>query len=159
MSDSILNDTKKVLSIGADDTAFDVDIVMHINSTFTILSQLGVGPANGFMIEDAAAQWVDYLHDDLMLNSVKSYIYLRVRLLFDPPATSHLVAAIKEQIAEIEWRLNVEMEGRVPLANVPPVVIVPTPNVIDTVEEVKEVIDEYISENPSLSLIYQNSKV
>lgn len=111
MSDSILNSTKKILGIEADYTAFDLDIVMHINTVFTTLVQLGIGPVNGFMIEDAAASWRDFLGNDLNLNSVKTYVYLRVRLLFDPPANSFLINSINEQIKELEWRLNVHREA------------------------------------------------
>jgi hypothetical protein len=115
MSDSILNSTKKVLGIEADYSAFDLDILMHINSVFTTLNQLGVGPVSGFMIEDAEPTWFDFLGANVNLNSVKSYVYLRVRLLFDPPSTSYHLTAIKEQVKELEWRLNVAVDTR-PLA-------------------------------------------
>ena len=111
MSDSILNSTKKVLGIDADYTAFDLDVMMHINTVFTTLVQLGIGPVNGYMIEDAAATWDDFLGEDLNLNSVKSYVYLRVRILFDPPATSFTIEAMQKQIQELEWRLNVHREN------------------------------------------------
>lgn len=107
---SILSDVKKTLGIEADYTAFDVDILMHINTVFSTLNQLGIGPEAGFMIEDATPTWDDLLDDDLRLNSVKSYIYLRVRLLFDPPATSYLIEAMRKQVEEFEWRLNVYRE-------------------------------------------------
>lgn len=111
MSNSILTSTKKVLGIEADYTAFDMDIIMHINSVFSTLNQLGIGPATGFMIEDEAALWPDFFGTDLRLNSVKTYVYLRVRMLFDPPGTSYLITAMKEQIQELEWRLNVHHEN------------------------------------------------
>lgn len=111
MSDSILDSTKKILGIEPDYTAFDQDITMHINSVFATLNQLGIGPNNGFAIEDADSEWEDFLGDDPRLNSVKTYIYLRVRLLFDPPSTSFLLNSMKEQLQEIEWRLNVHREG------------------------------------------------
>jgi hypothetical protein len=85
--------------------------MMHINSVFVTLNQLGIGPENGFAIEDALPTWADFLGDDLRYNSVKTYVYLRVRLLFDPPATSFLISAMKEQVQELEWRLNVHREG------------------------------------------------
>lgn len=110
MSDSILTSTKKVLGIADDYTAFDVDILMHINSVFSTLSQLGIGPETGFMIEDDTETWEDFLGTDLNLNQVKSYMYLRVRLMFDPPTTGHHVTALKEQVKEMEWRLNVHRE-------------------------------------------------
>jgi hypothetical protein len=90
---------------------FDLDIITHINSAFSTLTQLGVGPAEGFMIEDATAVWSDFIGDDIQYNSVKSYVFLRVRLLFDPPATSYLIAAYEKQIQELEWRLSVLREG------------------------------------------------
>lgn len=107
MSTSILTSTKKILGIEESYTVFDSDIVMHINSVFSTLTQLGVGPSYGFMIEDADAVWSDFLGDDPRLNPVKTYVYLRVRLLFDPPTTSFLIASYQEQIKELEWRLNV----------------------------------------------------
>lgn len=110
MTDSILNSTKKVLQVAADYTAFDLDIIMHINSAFATLNQLGVGPAEGFMIEDDTPVWEDFLGTDSRLNSVKSYVYQKVRLLFDPPQTGFLVTAIQEQIREFEWRLNTYRE-------------------------------------------------
>lgn len=111
MSNSILTSTKKVLGIDANYTAFDLDIVMHINSALSTLNQLGIGQDAGFMIEDADAEWADFLGSDLRLNPVKTYVYLRVRLLFDPPATSFHLAAMEKQIQELEWRLNVHREG------------------------------------------------
>jgi hypothetical protein len=115
MSDSILISTKKILGIDADYTAFDLDIITHINSVFTTLTQLGVGPITGFSIEDETASWDDYLTPWMNLNAVKSYMYLRVRLLFDPPTTSYHIASLKEQVLELEWRLNVQVDsGPVP---------------------------------------------
>ena len=109
--DSILDSVKKVLGIEADYTQFDPDIILHINTVLAILAQLGVGPSAGFVIEDSTATWADFLGDDPALNPSKSYIYLRVRLLFDPPTTSYLVTSLNEQIREMEWRLNVHREG------------------------------------------------
>lgn len=110
---SILTSVKKVLNLEESDTDFDQDILMHINSTFTTLADAGVGDATGFMIEDDTAEWDDFLAADSRLNSVKTYIYLRVRLLFDPPQTSYLVDALKEQATEILWRLNVYKEATI----------------------------------------------
>jgi hypothetical protein len=111
METSILIGTKKILGVAQDYTAFDHDIITHINTAFTTLTQLGVGPAEGFMIEDETAQWTDFITDnDLQYNSVKSYVYLRVRLLFDPPTTSYLITALQDQVREFEWRLNVHRE-------------------------------------------------
>lgn len=111
MTDSILDSTKKVLGIEASYTAFDTDIVMHINSVFSTLHQLGIGPIEGFEIEDQTTQWSDFLGTETRLNSVKTYVYLRVRLLFDPPTTSFAIAAMQKQAEEYEWRLNVLREG------------------------------------------------
>lgn len=111
MDDSILNCTKKILGLEADYLSFDMDIVMHVNSALVTLNQIGIGPEEGFAIEDADALWKEFLGDDLRLNSVKTYVYLRVRLLFDPPTTSYLMASMKEQLQELEWRLNVQREG------------------------------------------------
>lgn len=110
METSILNSTKKVLGIAPDYMAFDLDIITHINTAFSTLTQLGVGPVTGFMIEDDSAVWTDFIADDLQYNSVKSYVFLRVRQLFDPPATSYLIASFDAQIKELEWRLNVHRE-------------------------------------------------
>lgn len=108
---SILNSVKKVLGIAEDYTAFDVDIIMHINSVFATLQQLGIGPETGFEIEDKTTDWVEYLGEDINLNQVKTYVYLRVRLLFDPPDSSYARQAMADQVREIEWRLNVYREG------------------------------------------------
>jgi hypothetical protein len=111
VADSILTSVKKILGIAEDYEAFDVDILMHINSVFSTLNQLGIGPADGFMIEDASATWDDFIPDDPRFNSVKTYVCLRVRLLFDPPTTSYLITALENQFRELEWRLNVVREG------------------------------------------------
>lgn len=110
MITSILDSTKKSLNLAADYTAFDEDIIMHINSVFSTLCQLGVGPEVGFMIEDKDTTWDAFLGSDPRWNAVKSYVFLRVKLLFDPPATGFGTEAMKEQIKELEWRLNVQRE-------------------------------------------------
>lgn len=108
--DSILDSVKKQLGITPEYTHFDPDIIMHINSVFVILHQLGVGPEEGFSIEDNTMLWEDYLDDNAKLQIIKSYMYLRVRLLFDPPASSTHMECVKQQIAEFEWRMNVAVE-------------------------------------------------
>ena len=108
---SILNDTKKILGLEPAYTVFDLDIITHINSVFADLQQLGIGPVSGFAISDATAVWSSFLGIDLTLNSVKTYMYLRVRLLFDPPTTGYLITSMNEQIQKLEWRLNVQREG------------------------------------------------
>ena len=107
---SILTSTKKILGIAEDYTVFDLDIITHINSAFSTLTQLGIGPAAGFMIDDAEAVWADFIADDFQYNSVKSYVFLKVRQLFDPPQTSYLIDAVDKQIQELEWRLNSHRE-------------------------------------------------
>jgi hypothetical protein len=107
VSDSILTSTKKVLGLDADYTPFDTDILMHINSAFATLHQLGVGTETPFYIEDATPTWSAFLGNDARLNSVKTYVYLKVRLVFDTPGTSYLIQAMERQITELEWRLNV----------------------------------------------------
>lgn len=110
--ESILTSIKKLLGIGEDYTHFDADIIMHINSVFAVLTQLGVGPSEGFSIEDDIATWNDFLPDDPRLNTVKSYVYMKVKLLFDPPTGSTHADAMNRVISEFEWRLNVAAESK-----------------------------------------------
>ena len=110
MITSILTSVKKTLNLDVSYTAFDEDIIMHINSTFSTLEQLGVGPEGGFSITDATAVWTSFIGTDARLNSVKTYVCSCVRLLFDPPSTSYLITAMEKQKAEFEWRLNVQRE-------------------------------------------------
>ena len=111
MEDRILASTKKVLGVPEDYTAFDLDIMTHINAAFSVLTQLGVGPAEGFMIEDEDAIWSDFITENTSLNMVKTYIYLKTRILFDPPTTSFLIEALNNQIAEYEQRISYQREG------------------------------------------------
>lgn len=123
--DSILDNTKKILGISYSYTAFDTDIITHINAVFSTLNQLGIGPEDGFSIEDSNDTWLDFqyaneAHTILLvphnqLHLIKSYIYLRVRSLFDPPTTSYLIDAMERQIREFEWRLSTFREFTVPL--------------------------------------------
>ena len=108
--ESILTSIKKVLGIYEEDTSFDVDIIMHINTVFMILRQMGIGPSNGFSITGQYEVWNDYLSDISLLESVKTYVALKVRLIFDPPASSTMVEAINRTITELEWRLNVQVD-------------------------------------------------
>ena len=105
--DSILTSIKKLLGITAEYTQFDTDLIIHINSVFSILTQLGVGPSTGFSIHDEYSVWTDFLPEDPRLEMVKTYVYLKVRLMFDPPDRSAVADAIKRQIDELEFRLNV----------------------------------------------------
>lgn len=105
--ESILTSIKKLLGIDEDYKHFDQDLIMHINSVLMILTQLGVGPSTGFSIVDETATWEDFLGIDPRFKSVKSYIYLKVRLLFDPPQSSALIESTNKLISELEWRLFV----------------------------------------------------
>ena len=108
--ESILTSIKKLLGISEEYTHFDADLIMHINSVFLILTQIGVGPSEGFSISDETAKWTDFIQDSLRLGAVKSFMYLKVKLLFDPPSSSSVMEATNKLISELEWRLNVEAE-------------------------------------------------
>lgn len=108
--ENILDSIKKLLGIDEMDLNFDQELIMHINSVFMVLNQLGVGPVGGFKISSNEEVWTDFVGTRLDLESVKSYIYLKVRLLFDPPQNSFLVGSIEKQIEEQEWRLQVQVE-------------------------------------------------
>ena len=109
--ESILNSIKKLLGIAEDYDHFDSDIIMHINSVFATLTQLGVGPEDGFSIDDESAKWEDFLPEERMLHSVKSYMFMKVKLMFDPPLSSAVIECTKEQIKELEWRLQVAVDS------------------------------------------------
>lgn len=108
--ESILTSIKKLLGIAKEYEHFDADIIMHINSVFMTLTQLGVGPPDGFSIADEDFTWDEFLPDKKRLEAVKSYVYLKVRLMFDPPQNTGHIQAIERQIAELEWRLNVAVD-------------------------------------------------
>ena len=110
METSILTSIKKMLGVAEDYTEFDEDIITHINSVFLNLTQLGVGPEEGFMIEDDTAVWEDFIDDSIQLQAVKTYMYLKVKLLFDPPLSSSVTESFARMIAELEWRLNVAVD-------------------------------------------------
>lgn len=114
MESSILTSTKKVLGIAEAYTAYDLDILTHINSTFATLEQLGVGPVGGFFIEDASTGWDEYPVPVDQLNMVRAYVFLKVRMVFDPPTTSFVLESHDRQIKEFEWRLNVAREEALP---------------------------------------------
>ena len=109
--DSILTSIKKLLGIPEDYEHYDADIIMHINSVFMILNQLGVGPSNGFSITDKTAVWSNFISDNDNLEAVKSYVYMKVRLLFDPPLSSAVMECMNRMIGELEWRLNSEAQS------------------------------------------------
>lgn len=108
--ESILTSIKKLLGIEADYEIFDADIIMHINSVFMDLNQLGVGPEDGFFIEDDTSVWTDFVPKVGQLEAIKSYIFLRVKLLFDPPASSSVIESYNRQIEKMEFRLNMAAE-------------------------------------------------
>lgn len=112
MNDSILTSIKKLLGITEEYEHFDADIIMHINSVFMVLNQLGVGPAKTFAISDKTATWDEFLGDNTDLEAVKTYIYMKVRLVFDSNSLgSAVIESMKALIAEFEWRLNVAAES------------------------------------------------
>lgn len=106
--DSILTSIKKLLGIQEEYEHFDVDIIMHINTAFMVLTQLGVGPSEGFTIDDKYDVWSDFTTENL--EAVKTYVYLKVRIAFDPPNSSSVMEAMNRQISEYEWRLNVAVD-------------------------------------------------
>lgn len=111
MTESILDSVKKTLGLASDYTAFDPDVIMHINTVFVIFNGLGLGPTAGFQITDNTTTWDAYTSTNLNLNAVKSDMYLRVKMMFDPPATSFVIDATNKISQELEWRLNVDREG------------------------------------------------
>lgn len=104
-NDSILTSIKKLHGIGPDDTSFDTDLIVHINSKLRTLTQLGVGPSKGFYIQDATTTWLDFVPDPFIVESVKSFVYVKVKLVFDPPASPTVVDALKDVAREEEWRI------------------------------------------------------
>lgn len=107
---SILMSIKKLLNVDEADPAFDTDIGMLINNEFMTLQQLGIGPAEGFSVHDADVSWTDFSNDRTLLETVKTFVYLKVRMIFDPPASSVVADAVNSRIRELEWRLNVQAE-------------------------------------------------
>ena len=112
MEESILITIKKLLGIAKEYNNFDLDIIAHINTVFMTLNQLGVGPAEGFRIEDDSATWNEYISDPLQFNAIQTYIYLKVKIVFDPPLSSAVMEANKQTINELEWRLNTQAESK-----------------------------------------------
>lgn len=115
MASNILDDTKKILGIDPAYTAFDLDVITHINAAFAVIDQLGVGPEGGFYITDTSQTWADIGTLAAQTNMIRTYIYLKVRILFDPPATSFMIDALTKQLSEYEWRLNVSRELEQPI--------------------------------------------
>ncbi len=113
--ESILTSIKKMLGITEDYKHFDADLIMHINSVFMILNQLGVGSTKGFTIKGEDEMWTDFISENPQLELVKSYMYLKVKLLFDPPLGSAVIEVMNRQISEFEWRLNVAVDPENPV--------------------------------------------
>lgn len=109
--DSILNSVKSYLGISADDIAFDTDILMSINAVMFALNQLGVGPSTPVVVEDSTQDWLDYF-DEEAVGMIRQYVNMRVKILFDPPTNNQIMDALKEQIAEAEWRILVYADNK-----------------------------------------------
>lgn len=112
MEESILISVKQKLGIVEDDDSFDSEIIDYINTVFMILAQFGVGPSEGFSIEDEDAVWEDFIQDDANLMPVRTYVAHKVRLMFDPPTGSSVMDALNRTIAELEWRLHFNAESQ-----------------------------------------------
>ena len=108
--ESILTSIKKLLGIEEDYTHFDQDIIVNINAVLMGLSQIGVGPSAGYWVSDKTQTWSDYLGESNNLEAVKTYIYLKVRILFDPPSSSFVLSSMEKMITEFEWRLNIQVD-------------------------------------------------
>ena len=108
--DSILTSVKKLLGIAEEYEHFDQDIIIHINSVLMILTQIGVGPSNGFSIIGKESTWTDFVTDIKQIEAVRTYVYLKVRLIFDPPSSSAVMEAINRTVSELEWRLSVAVD-------------------------------------------------
>lgn len=111
MEQSILKSVKKILNVDPLDTTFDLDILTHINTAFSTLSELGIGPVLGFEVLDDTKLWGAYIGPDPKLNQIKTYVCLKTRMAFDPPTTSYLIGAFEKQIQELEWRINTNREA------------------------------------------------
>lgn len=109
--DSILTSIKKLLMLAEDDTSFDADIIMHINTVIAVLNQFGVGPDTGFTITDKTATWQELLGSYPNLDSVRSYVYLKVKMIFDPPSSGAVIESMNRVIGELEWRINATAEA------------------------------------------------
>lgn len=119
MTDSILTSVKKMLGVTEEYEHFDADIIMHINSTFAVLTQIGVGPERGFAIEDKSAVWSDFIPENsyYLMENVKSYVFMKVKSMFDPPMSSSVAEAYNRLIGEMEWRLMVAADTEVDAVN------------------------------------------
>lgn len=111
MSDSIVVTIKKMLGLEDAYTPFDTDIKVYINSAFMILTQMGVGPKEGFSVKDYNEKWSDFLTNEVRLESVKTFVYLKVKMMFDPPTNSFVMDAMNREADQLLWRLNVQAES------------------------------------------------
>lgn len=146
VKDSILQSTKKVLGIASDYTAFDIDIALHINSVLSTVQQVGVGLTDSQLeIEDETQTWTDLLTTQQNLVMVRSYIYLRVRQLFDPPASGFVTDSFDRQIKELEWRMSVAAETSPNVSD-----STPPDNGGETIDpqDVADAVDAYLAANP-----------
>lgn len=114
----ILETVRKLVGGSEGNDVFDIDLLTHINSTFSVLTQIGVGPASGFLVT-ADSKWSDFLGDEIKLEMVKSYVYLKAKLIFDPPQSTSVAQAMKQQADEFEWRASVEVDHPLILSSVP----------------------------------------
>ena len=114
MQDSILMTIRKLVCGNPYADHFDTDLLVHINTCFSILNQLGVGPENGFVVTDETQSWSSYIADNYILNMVKTYVTLKVKKIFDPPLTSSVLEAMDKEISQLEWRLNVAVDPSKP---------------------------------------------
>ena len=109
--DSILNNVKKLLGIDSEDDSFDIDVMTMINSTIPSLAQMGIGPSNGYIVTSADDKWTDWITtNDINLQGVKTYLYLKIKLIFDPPTNSTVVEAFNKNLNELEWRMMLAVE-------------------------------------------------
>lgn len=109
---SILTTIKKLLGISEEDDSFDTDIIVHINSAFSELNQLGFGPDSGYSIVDETSSWDEILSDSSKLEMVKTYIYLSVRLVFDPPTSASVMNALSKELEKLTWRISVSVDPK-----------------------------------------------
>lgn len=110
--ESILNSVKKLCNISPEDDSFDADILIHINSAFAFLKQIGVGPSEGFSVFDSDIEWEDFIPSSSELDMCKSYIFLKTKLIFDPPQQATVIELMKEEVKEFEWRLREQVENQ-----------------------------------------------
>ena len=110
--ESILQSIRKLIGPDETYTYYDTDLIIHINSVLAVLTQLGVGPGEGFFIQDESATWNDFLGNDPKLEMVKSYVYMKVKLIFDPPSSSAVIDSMNRSISEFEWRVNIASEEK-----------------------------------------------